>query len=96
MATEERLVWEERERERERERETKKRLAREQREYTVVTALPLNRQHCERNPHRRRVLSLFLSLLHSTKLLDTTKKAMLFSSMMFSSKWENMFHVNCV
>jgi hypothetical protein len=34
--------------------------------------------------------------LHSTKLLDTTKKPMLFSSMVFSSKWENMFHVNCV
>jgi hypothetical protein len=33
--------------------------------------------------------------LHSTKLLDTTKKPMLFSSMVFSSKWENMFHVNC-
>ncbi len=48
-------------RERERGNKKKTELAREQREYTVVTALPLNRQHCERNPRRRRVLSLYLS-----------------------------------
>jgi hypothetical protein len=61
-----------------REREEKKRLAREQREYTVVTALPLNRQHCERNPHRRRVLSLAISLAqHKTPRHDEEADAFL-------------------
>ncbi len=64
---------------REREETKKKELATEQREYTVVTALPLNRQHCERNPRRRRVLSLSLYLSCTAQNSSTRRRSRCFS-----------------